>query len=114
MLLARRRHGNLNVLAESRQKVDEPAYGENGQRGCGSRRRDVRLLNAEDIRGLDLGQATILDDAGDLERQPGFGQLLIRMRQTEIGEHVAAAFKNIVNLDRFAGTGHGQLCLSLS
>ena len=59
MLLARRRRGNLNVLAESRQEVDEPADGEIAS-AVAVQGGDVRLLNAEDLRGLDLGQATVL------------------------------------------------------
>lgn len=59
MIFARPRYGDLNVLGESGQKVDAPADGEITSAVAGQGP-DVRLLNAEDLRGLDLGQATVL------------------------------------------------------
>ena len=98
MLFARRRHGNFNVLAECRQEIDQSA---NGEVACpvAGKRRNVRLLNAKDLRRFYLGQTAIFNDPGDLECQPGFGEFLLCIRQAEIDEHVSATFHNIVSLD---------------
>jgi hypothetical protein len=51
----------------------------------------VRLLDAEKFARPRLRQAALLHDLVDLQRQAGLEQLLLRVRQTEIGKHIAAA-----------------------
>jgi hypothetical protein len=49
----------------------------------------VGLFDAEDLPGLRLGEAAVFDDLVDLQRQARFKQLLLGMRQVEIGEDIA-------------------------
>src|SRR5262245_5826813 len=52
---------------------------------------NVRLLDAEDGRSLCLGPAALLDDFVDSHRQARPQQLLLGLRQLEIGKDVAAS-----------------------
>jgi hypothetical protein len=51
----------------------------------------VQLLEAEDLAGLSRRQRALFHDAVDLQRQVGLQQFLLRMRQSKIGEDIAAA-----------------------
>ena len=50
------------------------------------------LPYAENLGRFGLRIILVPDDAEDLQRQFGLKHLLFRMRQAEVGEHIAAAF----------------------
>src|ERR1700733_4020429 len=52
----------------------------------------MRLLDAEELPRLRLGQPARLDDLVDLQREPGLQKLLLGIGQTEVGEDIAGAF----------------------
>src|ERR1044071_1104170 len=54
-------------------------------------RRAMRLLDAEHLTRLALRQPARLDDLVDVQCEPRLEQFLLRVRQAEVGEHVAAA-----------------------
>src|SRR5580704_3988847 len=68
--LARRLHRDLDVLTERSQKLDQPPDGEISS-AVAHQRRDMRLLDAEELARLGLGKAACLDDFVDLQREPG-------------------------------------------
>ena len=67
MLLARRADSDFHVLAEVRQKLHQ-ALDRKHPRAIPHQRGDVRLLDAEDLAGLGLGQTARLDELVDLQR----------------------------------------------
>src|SRR5713101_9655742 len=88
--LARRLDGDLHVLPKRGEKFDEAADGKitgavAHQRGY------MRLLDAENLSSLRLGEAALTDDLVDLQCQASLEKLLLRVRQAEIGKDVAAA-----------------------
>jgi hypothetical protein len=54
----------------------------------------VGLPDTEDLSGLGLSQAAILDQAVDLKRQSSFEVLPFRMGEAQVAKDVAAAFLN--------------------
>jgi hypothetical protein len=58
VFLAGWRHLDFDILAQGRQEVDQTPDGER-PRAVAGERRDVRLLNAQNLRCLNLGQAAI-------------------------------------------------------
>jgi hypothetical protein len=89
--LARRLHRDLNVLAERGQKLDQPPDREIPG-AVAHQCRDVRLLDAEELARLRLGQPARLDDLVDLQREPCLQKLLFGIGQAEVGENIAGAF----------------------
>src|SRR5262249_26752131 len=87
--LPRRLHCDLHVLPERSQELDQPPDGEIAST-VAHQRRHVRLLDAESLAGLHLGQAARLDDPVDLQRQTSLEQLLFRIWHAEVSEDIAA------------------------
>ncbi len=56
------------------------------------------LLNTKDRRGFHLRQSTFFQDARNLQRKPGPHQLLVCIRQIEVGEYIIAALHHSVRL----------------
>jgi len=91
MLLTSGTDGDLDVLSQSGEEVHKAFDGERA-RAIAHQCRDVRLFDAENLAGFGLGNAPPFDETVDLQREFGFQQFLLRMRQAEIGKNVAAAF----------------------
>src|SRR5437879_11829383 len=89
MLLARRAHGDLRVLPEMGQELYQ-ALDRKHLRPVAHQRRDVRLLDAKDCPSPGLGEAAVFDGLVYLQRETRLQQLLLGMRQVEIGEDIAA------------------------
>jgi hypothetical protein len=53
--------------------------------------RYFRLIYAEDVRGFDLAEFSLLDDRGDFENQVGLCLKNVGIRQSEIAKNTAAA-----------------------
>ena len=68
--LARGSYDDFHVLAERGEEVHEALDGK-GARAVAHQRRDVRLLDAENFSGFRLLQAALLDQAVDLQGEPG-------------------------------------------
>lgn len=92
---------NLHVLTEGGEKIHEALDGE-GARPVAHQGGDAGLLDAEDLPGLRLGEATRLDEAVNLEREARFQEFLFRMGKPEIGENVPTA---LFELDRLFRSG---------
>lgn len=56
------------------------------------------LLDAKDVAGFGLGQAARPDETVDLQGQLGLEQFSLRMGQAQIGEDIAAAFRESCRL----------------
>src|ERR1700678_2026405 len=112
LALARRRDGDFNVLPESGKEIDQSAHREiAGPVAC--QRRYMGLLDTEDFCGFRLSEAAVLDDASDLKRQPGLHQLLVRIGQAKVREHVTTSFDNTLRPGCLASRFHGHKYLSL-
>ena len=68
--LARGFYDDFHVLAERGEEVHEAFDGE-GAGAVAHQRRDVRLLDAENLSGFGLLEAALLDQAVDLQGEPG-------------------------------------------
>jgi hypothetical protein len=90
VVFARRPHGYFNVLAEGGEKVNEAAQREVA-RAIARQRRGMGLRNAEDFPGFGLGDAPVLDDAVDLERQARLQKFLVSVGQPEVGKGIVVA-----------------------
>src|SRR3989475_1644008 len=108
MLLARRAHGDLHVLPEMSQELHQ-ALDRKHPRPVAHQRRDVRLLDAKDCSSPGLGEAAVFDDPVYLQREARLQQLLLGMRQVEIGKDIAAP---LLRPDSLVFP-HAQFCLSL-
>jgi len=108
MLLARRAHGDLHVLPEMGQELHQ-ALDRKHPRPVAHQRRDVRLLDAKDCPSPGLGEAAVFDDPVYLQREARLQQLLLGMRQVEIGKDIAAPLVRPNSLV----FPHAQFCLSL-
>src|SRR6266568_108492 len=95
--------GDVHVLAESGEKVQEALDGK-GARPIAHQGRDVRLLDAENFASIGLLEAAFFDEAVNLQREPRFQELLLGMGQTEVGKNVAAAFLHLYG--PFGSRGH--------
>jgi hypothetical protein len=84
-------YGNLDVLAESGEKVHEALDGE-GTGAVAHQSRDVRLLDAEDLAGFGLLEAAFFDEAVNPQRERGFQELLLGVGKTEVGKNISTAF----------------------
>src|SRR5262249_16207931 len=90
MRLPCRLYRDFHVLPESREKLGQTS----DRKIAGTvahERGDMGVLDAQDLAGLGLCQATCCDQFVDLQSQAGLEQLLLRIRQSEIGKDVAAA-----------------------
>ena len=81
---------DFHILVQRRQEFYQPGDGEIA-RAVAHQSGHVGLLDAEDLSGLGLAQAALLDDLVDLQRQASLEKLLLRIGQSKIGKHVAAA-----------------------
>lgn len=61
----------------------------------------MRLPDPQHFGGLRLGEATLFDDAIDLERQFRLQQFLVSVWQTKVREHVTTAFGNALGSGSF-------------
>ena len=80
---------NLHVATEQHQESDESIEREPRQPPA-RERRDLRLVDLEQVCGRGLRQPPPLDDGPDLPRQLGFGQRFCWPRVSQIREHVAS------------------------
>jgi hypothetical protein len=103
MALTRGPHGDFDVLPQRGEEFQETLNGERSG-AVAHQRRDMRLLDAENLARFGLRDATLLDEAVDLYREPGLQQLLLWMGKAEIVKNVPAAF---LHCDRFP-TGYGR------
>ncbi len=81
---------DLDIVSESGEELHQ-ALGGKRAGTTAQEIRDVRLRNTEDLPGLCLRQLPRFDGAENLQRQIRLQQLLVRVGQAQIGEHVAAA-----------------------
>ena len=84
---------NLDVLAEPRQKAHE-ALARKTREPAVQERGDFRLIDARDGRCADLNQAISANDVADTARELRFCQLLFWLRDTDVGEHIAGAWRH--------------------
>ena len=108
MLLARRAHGDLDVLPEMGQELHQ-ALNRKHARPVAHQSRDVRLLDAKDFPSPALGEAAVFDDPVYLQREARLQQFLLGMRQVEVGKDIAAP---LLRPDSLVSP-HAQFCLSL-
>jgi len=104
----RRPHGDLDILAEGGEELHEPLEGERA-RTTAHERRDMRLLDAEDVARPRLRQPALLDETVDLQREIGLELLAFGIREPEVAKDVAAAF---LHPDPRRLPGHHEVCLS--
>ena len=102
MFFARGSYGDLHVLPKGGKKVHETLDGE-GAGAVSHQCRDVGLLEAENLPGLGLGEAALLDDPVNLQRESRFQELLFRMGKAEVGEDIPAALFCPDDVFRFRG-----------
>jgi hypothetical protein len=102
--LAYRAHGDLDVLAQLGQELHE-ALGRKDPRPVAHQGRDVRLLDAEDLAGLGLGQPTILDQLVDLQREARLQQLLFGMGRSRSANTLPLPFSARILLFFFLMVG---------
>lgn len=83
-------YGDLHILSKGGKKIHETLDGE-GAGAVSHQGRDVGLLEAENLPSLGLGEAALLDDPLNLQRESRLQKLLFRMGKAEVGEHIPAA-----------------------
>jgi hypothetical protein len=81
---------DLNVLPQRGQQPQQAVGGEI-RKAAVEQCRDLRRVYAHESRDGHLGQPPTANDPPDVAGQLGLGELLLRLRETQIGEHVAAA-----------------------
>src|SRR5580704_1437857 len=91
VFFARGLEGNLHVLAQSGEKVHE-AFDGKGTRTIAQQGRNVRLLDAQNLSSFGLPEATLFNDAVDLQRELCFQKLLFGVGQTEVSKNIPTAF----------------------
>ena len=79
-----------NPDAQSREKPVQP-FDAVGLSATVAELRDFGLRQPHDFAGLDLGNLPFFDHLGDFGNELSLEQLLFRIRQSEISEHVAGA-----------------------
>ena len=84
---------DLHVLAERGQKAHQALAGEVRDATI-EQGRNLRLIDAHEHCRGNLGQPPALDDLPDVAGKLGLGQLVLRLGETQIGEHVAAAWRH--------------------
>jgi hypothetical protein len=89
MLLARRSYRDFNILSKGSKKLNK-AFHRKGAGAVAHQCRDVRLLDAEDFSCIRLLEAPRLNEPVNLQCEPRFPKLLLRMREAEIGENISA------------------------
>jgi hypothetical protein len=72
--------GDLDVLAENRQKLHQPSN-RHGYRPAAHQRRDLGLCRAKQLGGLGLGELLLLDQLIDLYSELGLEEFLLRIRR---------------------------------
>lgn len=90
MFLEGRPHADFHILPKGREKVHKTLDGESAG-PIAHQRRNVGLLDAEDLPSFDLSQIAILDEEVDLKREPCLQEFLLGMGKTQIREHVPTA-----------------------
>jgi hypothetical protein len=91
VFFARGLEGNLHVLAQSGEKVHE-AFDGKGTRTIAQQGRNVRLLDAQNLSSFGLPEATLFNDAVDLQRELCFQKLLFGVGQTQVSKNIPTAF----------------------
>lgn len=98
----RRTNGDLDILPQIRQKLQQPPH----RKTTGTithEQRNMRLFDTKRHGSLALCHASLLDDPINLKCQSRFDQMLFRIGQTEIGEDIVAAFGDPGRRFRFPG-----------
>jgi hypothetical protein len=100
MRFARRPDGNLDILAESGEEIHKPFHRKRS-RTIAHERRNMRLLDAENLSGFGLRDTALPDQPVDLQRQLRLQQFLLRIGQAEVGKNIPAAFLHARQLRGF-------------
>jgi len=109
MLLPRRSHRDLHILPQCSEKLHKPLHRKRA-RAVAHKRRDMRLLDAQNLSSLGLLEPTSLNQPVNLQRQPRFQKLLPRMRKAEISKNVPATFFGTNSLGlRALGRSHTRV-----
>jgi hypothetical protein len=82
--------GNFHVPAQSGEKVHE-AFDGKGTRPIAQQGRNVRLFDAQNLSSFGLLEATLFNDAVDLQRELCFQKLLFGVGQTEVSKNIPTA-----------------------
>jgi hypothetical protein len=90
MVLAAGADGDFNVVAQSREELDEASNRE-VSRAVAHQQRDLRLLHAEDFGDFDLCHAAVLEDGIDLQGEVGLEEFLLGIGKAKVCEDVSAA-----------------------
>jgi hypothetical protein len=88
---ARRPYGDLNVLAEGSQKIDETLHGEVARLPA-HQTRNMRLPDAKDLSSRRLGDSAVFDKPVDLQREARLDPLALGIGKAQISKDVAATF----------------------
>src|SRR3981189_3992576 len=80
-------HGDLDVLAEGGEKVHETFDGK-GTGAVAHQDGNMRLLDAEDLASFCLLEATLSNEAINLERKLGLQEFLLGMGEPEVAKNI--------------------------
>ena len=88
---------DLDISSKKGQKVHEPFGGEAGKL-TPQKAGDFRLIDFEYSGGLSLGEPPRANGLRNADRKASFGEALLGVRQTDVGEYVPATFFNLNSL----------------
>lgn len=86
----RRPHHDLHTLVQRDQRLHQPLQRDVLQ-PVAPHLRDLGLGHAGEVGGLDLGQATLIDEVIQLHRQQRLGREVLGIVKAEISQHVVGA-----------------------
>src|ERR1019366_8239364 len=81
---------DFDVLPEQQQEAHQPFQREAGETPT-NEGGDFRLVHSQQFGGLNLGQAFVTDEHGDLVGKLNLGKRLLGVRQAQIGKLVSTA-----------------------
>jgi hypothetical protein len=87
-------HDDDDILAEQGEEADQPLGREAGKLPA-QQPGYLRLVDPEQRGSLGLRQPTCADGGSDLHGKVGLREAFLRVRQAEIGKHIAAAFLDL-------------------
>lgn len=99
MPFVRRSNDDLHVSPECGQKIHQ-TLDRKRSGPVAHEQRNMRLFDAQQFASFGLGDAALLDQLVDFERELGLQQFLLRVGQAEIGENIVAAPLNTHPLRR--------------
>ena len=88
-------NGDRHIRAEKQQETQKAL----NRKSCDTttnQGRYLRLIDTQDFGSLNLGQTAAAENVRDANGKIGFSQQFVRVRQSEIGEYVAAALAVIL------------------